>query len=703
MKNSIYINPTEAYCGKSLITLGLMEHLLRNTQKVGIFRPVIKNTAGLKMDQDIGLILGHFNLNIDYEDTYAFTEERLHELENQGKHDDIIDYVIRKYKALEERFDFIVIEGSDYESKNSIYEFNLNVEIAKNLGSPVIIIGKADEEASIESQAYLIHQTVDSFIQKGCQVLKVIVNRVPAKIEADLAKELKSKLPKDLLDFDFIPEDHVLSSPTIAEIADALNAKVLYGENQLNRLAYYYTIAAMQPHNYLARIKENSLIITPGDRGDIVMTSLQAHQSANYPSLAGIILSAGYELEDTYKRLLEGLTDIVPILSVETNTFDTARNLSKVHSYIKPGSHRKIGLALQLFEKNVGTQKLVDRMKVMAPTSVLTPKMFEYNLFKRARSNKKRIVLPEGGDERILKAAEILASRELVDLIILGDEDQIHHDIQKLGLIMDLTKIQVVNPLKHPKFSDYVVALYEQRKHKGVNTDMAKDLLSDATYFGTMMVHMGDADGMVSGAINTTQHTIRPALQLIKTKPGYSVVSSVFFMCLEDRVLVYGDCAVNPNPTAEQLSEIALASAETTIAFGLEPKIAMLSYSSGASGKGEEVEKVRTATELAKAKNPSLKIEGPIQYDAAVDKAVGQSKMPGSEVAGQASVLIFPDLNTGNNTYKAVQRETGAIAIGPVLQGLNKPVNDLSRGCTVTDIVNTVVITAIQAQDQQHK
>jgi phosphate acetyltransferase len=433
------------------------------------------------------------------------------------------------------------------------------------------------------------------------------------------------------------------------------------------------------------------------------MTSLQAHQSANYPSLAGIILSAGYELEDTYKRLLEGLTDIVPIISVDTNTFDTARNLTKVHSYIKPGNHRKIGLALQLFEKNVGTQKLIDRMKVMAPTSVLTPKMFEYNLFKRAKSNKKRIVLPEGGDDRILKAAEILASRELVDLIILGDEDQIRHDIQKLGLIMDLTKIQIVDPLKHPKFSDYVLALYEQRKHKGVNTDMAKDLLSDATYFGTMMVHMGDADGMVSGAINTTQHTIRPALQLIKTKPGYTVVSSVFFMCLEDRVLVYGDCAVNPNPTAEQLSEIALASAETTIAFGIEPKIAMLSYSSGASGKGEEVEKVRTATELAKAKNPKLKIEGPIQYDAAVDKAVGQAKMPGSEVAGQASVLIFPDLNTGNNTYKAVQRETGAIAIGPVLQGLNKPVNDLSRGCTVTDIVNTVVITAIQAQDQLAK
>jgi phosphate acetyltransferase len=358
-------------------------------------------------------------------------------------------------------------------------------------------------------------------------------------------------------------------------------------------------------------------------------------------------------------------------------------------------------LALQLFEKNIAINELMEKMKVLTPSSVLTPKMFEYRLFKKAKSDKKRIVLPEGQDERILKAAEILASRDLVDLIILGNVEQIQKDILRLGLVLDMNHIEIIEPLKHPKFADYVVALYEARKHKGVNIDMAKDLLRDTTYFGTMMVHMGDADGMVSGAVNTTQHTIRPALQLIKTKPGYSVVSSVFFMCLEDRVLVYGDCAVNPNPTAEQLAEIALSSAETTIAFGLEPKVAMLSYSSGSSGKGEEVEKVRAATEMAKAKNPKLKIEGPIQYDAAVDMGVGQQKMPGSEVAGQASVLIFPDLNTGNNTYKAVQRETGAIAIGPVLQGLNKPVNDLSRGCTVTDIVNTVVITAIQAQNEK--
>ena len=699
MKNSLYLNPTEAYCGKSLVTLGLIEHLLRTTQKVAIFRPIIRKTRAKKMDQDIGLILGYFNLNIPYEDTYGVTEDELQKLELRGKHDEIIDRIIDKYKVLESRFDFVVIEGSDYESKNSMYEFNLNQEIAKNLGSPVIIIGKADAESSVDDLVYPIQQSVENFTKKGCQVISVIVNRVPEKIKEEFDKGLRKELPKHLQEVDLIPDDHILSSPTLREVVESLNAEVLYGEDQLDRMAYYYTIATMQPHNYLGRLRENCLVITPGDRGDIVMTTLQAHYSSSYPSISGIILSTDLKLEQAFHKLLDGLSDMVSILSVPTNTYDTAQNLSNVRSYIKTNNHRKISLALQLFEQNVKCGDLLDRMKDMAPSDVLTPKMFEYNLFQKAKSKRKRIVLPEGSDERILRAAEIIVSRDLVDLIILGNVEQILADTHRMGLVLDESKVEIIDPVQDSKFSDYVMALYEQRKHKGVNLDMAKDLLTDFTYFGTMMVHMGDADGMVSGAVNTTQHTIRPALQLIKTKPGYSVVSSVFFMCLEDRVLVYGDCAVNPNPNAEQLSEIAMASAETTEAFGLVSKVAMLSYSSGSSGKGEEVEKVRKATEIAKEKNPRLKIEGPIQYDAAVDKEVGQKKMPGSEVAGKASVLIFPDLNTGNNTYKAVQRETGAIAIGPVLQGLNKPVNDLSRGCTVPDIVNTVVITAIQSQN----
>ncbi len=299
--------------------------------------------------------------------------------------------------------------------------------------------------------------------------------------------------------------------------------------------------------------------------------------------------------------------------------------------------------------------------------------------------------------ELLLQASRLL-DMDVVDISIIGDKKQIESKVAELGITFDFSKVNIINPIESEMYEDYANTYYELRKAKNVSITMARDLMEDVSYFGTMMVYKGHADGMVSGAAHTTQHTILPALQFIKTKPNSSVVSSVFFMCLEDRVSVFGDCAINPNPTAEQLAEIAISSAESSLAFGIEPKIAMLSYSSGSSGKGDEVDKVRTATAIVKEKRPDLKIEGPIQYDAAVDLSVGKSKMPDSEVAGQASVLIFPDLNTGNNTYKAVQRETGALAIGPMLQGLNKPVNDLSRGCTVDDIINTVVITAIQAQ-----
>ncbi|MBO4684416.1 MAG: phosphate acetyltransferase, partial [Desulfovibrio sp.] len=298
-------------------------------------------------------------------------------------------------------------------------------------------------------------------------------------------------------------------------------------------------------------------------------------------------------------------------------------------------------------------------------------------------------------EPRILKAADILLRREAADLVLLGDVEKIEAKARDLGA--DISKATVIDPVKSPDFEDYANTYYEARKHKGMTPERARDAMADATYYGTMMVKKGAADGMVSGAVNTTAHTIRPAFEFIKTRPGYSVVSSVFLMCLKDRVLAFGDCAVNPNPTAEQLAEIAITSAATAKVFGIEPRVAMLSYSTGKSGKGPDVDVVKEAVRIAQEKAPELALEGPLQYDAAIDPTVAQTKLPDSKVAGRATVFIFPDLNTGNNTYKAVQRAAGAIAIGPVLQGLRKPVNDLSRGCLVPDIVNTVIITAIQA------
>ncbi|MDE3212726.1 MAG: phosphate acetyltransferase, partial [Bacteroidota bacterium] len=444
-------------------------------------------------------------------------------------------------------------------------------------------------------------------------------------------------------------------------------------------------------------LEENTLIVTPGDRGDIIIAMLQANISKNYPKVAGIVLSGGLEPEEPIVRLIKGLETVIPIVQVQTGTFETVNKVGNIKTRIYPDNEAKIELAVTSFEKYTRSGAIVDEIVTSHPEG-MTPRMFQYQMVKRAKNALKHIVLPEGNDDRILIAAEKLVKQGIVKLTILGNIEEMAASVKRLNLGMDSSMVDFVDPASSPFLSNYIETLYELRKNKNVTMDMATDLMRDSAYFGTMMVYKGHADGMVSGSISTTQHTIRPALQFIKTKPGVSTVSSIFFMCLEDRVIVFGDCAVIPKPTTEQLADIAISSAESSIKFGIEPRIAMLSYSSGTSGEGEEVEKVRRATELVKTRRPDLQVEGPIQYDAAVDPAVARQKLPQSKVAGQATVLIFPDLNTGNNTYKAVQRETGAVAIGPVLQGLKKPVNDLSRGCSVDDIFNTVVITAIQAQ-----
>jgi len=453
----------------------------------------------------------------------------------------------------------------------------------------------------------------------------------------------------------------------------------------------------MQLRNYLTHLKQDSLVITPGDRADIILGALQANISTNYPRISGIILTGGLVPEEPILKLIEGLSQIVPIVSVDDGTFSVTNRVGNIKSKIYATSKPKIETSLTVFEKEISFDQLIERLINLEPKGI-TPRMFQYGLMKRASTTKKHIVLPEGTDPRILNAAVQLVELDIVQITLLGELEKIKEVAVQHSIPLNLEKISIINPVDSDHFEDYVNTFYELRKHKNVNMDIARDWMADVSYYGTMMIYKGHADGMVSGAAHTTAHTIKPALQFIKTKPGVSVVSSVFFMCLEDRVSVFGDCAINPNPSAGELAEIAISSAESSLAFGIEPKIAMLSYSSGTSGKGEDVDRVREATEIVKKQRPDLKVEGPIQYDAAVDAAIGKSKLPDSEVAGQASVLIFPDLNTGNNTYKAVQRETGALAIGPMLQGLNKPVNDLSRGCTVEDIFNTVIITAIQAQ-----
>ncbi|WP_158829211.1 phosphate acetyltransferase [Mucilaginibacter lacusdianchii] len=698
MIKTVFVTSTEPYSGKSIVSLGLIDMLLGKAQKIGYFKPIVSRNVQERKSDHIQTVLSYFDLPISYEDANAFSWQeamRLSETESQGE---MIDIIIRKYKQLEDKYDFTVIEGSDYAGEGTAFEFEVNVSIAKNLGAPAIVVVSGENKTTPQIVNAAM-TAVRNFESREIQVLALVINKVSTPQVDDIRELLATQLPPEII-LTIIPAMRGLQAPTMKEIFEELpGSKLLFGKERLDNQVDNFVTGAMQVPNFLNFIKENVLIITPGDRGDIIIAALQANLSTSYPPIAGIVLTAGTEPEEPIIRLIEGLQTVVPIISVKSGTFETTTRIGNIRSRITADNTKKIQLAIDVFNKYVDVAKLDERIVTFKHSGGITPRMFQYQLTNWAKSQKKHIVLPEGNDERILKAAARLISQEIVNLTILGNPDDITANIKRLGLNLDLSKINIVNPANSEYYQDYVNTLYELRKNKNVNLEMATDMMTDVSYFGTMMVYKGHADGMVSGAVHTTQHTIRPALQFVKTKPGISVVSSVFFMCLPDRVSVFGDCAVNPNPTAEQLAEIAISSAESSQRFGIEPRIAMLSYSSGTSGEGEDVEKVRRATEIVKTKRPDLKVEGPIQYDAAVDPIVGRSKLPGSEVAGQASVLIFPDLNTGNNTYKAVQRETGALAIGPMLQGLNKPVNDLSRGCTVDDIFNTVIITAIQCQE----
>jgi phosphate acetyltransferase len=697
MNKAIYLTTIEPKSGKSLVSVGLMHELLGKTSKVAYFRPVIDDLPEGEKDNHIETALKHFHLSTQYEEAYGLKMSEVIAMKNEGKDADVMETIIKKYKVLEKRCDLILIEGSDFTgNEGSTIEFSLNVDIASNLSVPVILVGSGigktlDEFMNSMRLAY------DSFKEREVEVISIIANKIQRKNTKLVIKALKSVFPANM-QITAIPRETQLLNPNVREIVEYFKANVIAGSDFLDKNIKQVIVGAMQLRHFLPTIKDKSLIIAPGDRADIILGALQANRSANYPNISGIVLSGGLKPEKPVLKLLEGIDPKVPIFSVQENTYEVAGIISSFHSKIQANDTRKILESIQLFKKYAPVDDILNHL-VQFESDHLSPSMFLYNLLEKAKRVKKRIVLPEGNDPRILKAACRIQAQDLVELILLGEENQIRSLLQNHNINLNISKLKIINPLTDASIGKYAEMLYQLRKHKGLTLPVAEDLVSDVSYFGTMMIYAQDADGMVSGAAHTTQHTIRPALQIIKTKPMSKIVSSVFFMCLPNRVSAFADCAINVNPSAEELAEIAMVTADSAQAFGIDAKVAMLSYSSGSSGKGEDVEKVRTATEIVKRQRPDLKVEGPIQYDAAVDMNVGKSKMPDSEVAGQANVLIFPDLNTGNNTYKAVQRETGALAVGPMLQGLNKPVNDLSRGCTVEDIYNTILLTAIQAQE----
>jgi phosphate acetyltransferase len=687
MVTSVYIASAEGFTGKSSVALGLLDQLSRVVERVGVFRPVVRDPAEAPDGHDyvLDLLVGHEAVRLEYDECSGVTYGEVHADPVAA-----MDRIVERYHEVADRCDAVVVVGSDYTDVGTPSEFSYNARIAANLGAPVMLVLNGHGRTGEELATY-VDMLVAEMHAHHATPYAVIANRVTdPDVLADPAA-IGHGMPAYAM-----PEEPILNAPTVAELMTACDGKLVAGdEGLLAREVTGLVVAAMTLPNVLDRLFEGCTVITPGDRPENVLGVLAAHSSSSFPQISAVVLNGGIPLAPQVVSLLEGIGATTPIVATELGTHATATALTNRRGRLNKDSPRKIATALALFAEHVDGPALLERLEVTRSDAV-TPLMFEHQLIDDATADRRRIVLPEGEEERILRAADTLLRRGVADLVLLGDPVAVNAKAAAIGA--DISRATLLSPRDPELVERFATEYHERRRHKGVELAEAREIVTDVSYFGTMMVELGLADGMVSGSVHTTAHTIRPALEVVKTVPGVSVVSSVFFMCLEHQVLVYGDCAVNPDPDAAQLADIAISSAATARAFGVEPRVAMLSYSTGTSGSGSDVEKVSEATRIVRERAPDLPVEGPVQYDAAIDPGVASTKLPDSPVAGRATVFVFPDLNTGNNTYKAVQRSAGAVAVGPVLQGLRKPVNDLSRGATVRDIVNTVAITAIQAQ-----
>ena len=689
---SLYISSHAKAAGKLVVTMGMMEFLKAKMGRVAFFKPFVEDE---KRDHDISFFLERYSLAMERTEMVGLTVEQIERYAAEGRLTVALKLLMRRIKALEAAYDFVLIEGLQPSAFSSTIEMNLNLELARNSGAAYVNVLQGYERSAREilDEIRIDHEMIAA---SGCMHFATFANRLGGGVAEELQAELSAlSFPMPIYLLDEIEE---LDMPTVGEVARSLNCTHVWGgEEEMRRVVRGTKIAAMQLEHFLGYVEEGDLVLVPGDRPDIVVGAIMAAGSHRYPTISGILLTGGRGLPPSVARILEGSDhNAIPILSFGEDTYHTALRVERVAATIGATSERKIALAMGLFNGAVDYEHLSQKI-AQADSSVMTPMMFEYSLFQKAQADKQRIVLPEATDERVLRACEVLLRRDAVEIILLGKAEEIGRIASTKGL--DISRASIIDPEHSELIPPFVETFCALRRSKGMTPDGALDAVMSPSYFGTMMVHMGYADGMVSGAIHTTQETIRPALQIIKTRPGIPIVSSLFFMSMEQQVLIYADCAINQDPDPEALATIAITTADTAEQFGFEPRVAMLSYSTGGSGKGADVDKVAQATRIARERRPDLLIEGPMQYDAAIDPEVARTKLPDSDVAGRATVFIFPDLNTGNNTYKAVQRSTGALAVGPILQGLKKPINDLSRGCTASDIISTVLITAIQASD----
>jgi phosphate acetyltransferase len=685
MSKSIYISTLHPRSGSLVVAIGLMEILKGHFGKVAYFRPIVSSGC-----ENISFMINHFKLDMSIEDASGYSLDSFKEAFSHNTQQELIDNIVAKVQKLYERYDFVLIEGYASESLARYFDTNLNLTIASALTSLIIPVFNGYNKTVDELyQEYLWKKTEIS--KTNATIIALFFNRTNQTQQNQLTKLLKSNDENVY----FIPHSDILIAPTILDILHHTKSNLII-KPKLNKIIKSYTIATMQVNNFIQSISNQTLIITSSDRIDIILSTIALQKSQNHPYISAILIY-GKKIDDEIVALLRDSN--IALLHTQMPIIEIIKSIESIKPSLIYSDEYKINIAKALFEKSqIDTQKLFYNISTKAK-DVLTPSMFKYQILKSAQQNRQTILLPESDDDRVLIATHQILQRDIAHIILLGIESQIQAKAKELHL--DISGATIIDINQSPYIQKFANRYYQLRKHKGITKDQAKEIVAKPNYFGVMMVEFGLADGMVSGANHTTADTIRPALEILGTCSDTPIVSSLFFMGLDSGVVVFSDCAINIDPNANELATIAISSAKSAKAFGIEPKIALLSYSSGDSGKGDDVDKVKKALNIVKSKQPNLIIDGPIQYDSAVDKSVANKKMPHSQVAGCANVFIFPDLNSGNNTYKAVQRTSGGFAIGPILQGLKKPVNDLSRGCSVEDIIDTIIVTSIIANNSK--
>ncbi|WP_038289376.1 phosphate acetyltransferase [Zooshikella ganghwensis] len=700
--HTFFLAPTSAGVGLTSVSMGLVRAFDNVGLRVHFFKPIGQlHISDRGPERSTHVIQQHMGLNPPTPISLSEVEDLL----GDNQKDKLLDRIIELFDQSAKDADVVVIEGL-VPTRSAPYVTHLNREIAKAIGSEVILVASCNE-STLEETANRLEIAAENFGGIGNnKLLGYILNKVP---NADYKKicpgkpielrKLAAFNRKEFAPIGAVPWDEALSSPRTKDIAELLDTKIIYEGDITSRRVTSKVLCARTAANMSHHLKPGKLIITPGDRDDVILASSMA--ASNGVPLAGLMLTNGIEPDPRIFELCKKAIHEsgLPVLLTGLDSFNTAAALTQMNTEVPLDDYDRMEQVMNFVADHLNAEWLKERCGTAIETR-MSPAAFRYQLTKRANEAKKRVVLPEGNEPRTIQAAAICHDRGIAQCILLGNREEIYQVAANHGVELPETVI-IMDP--EAVRGRYIQPMVELRKHKGLNAPMAEAQLEDNVVLGTMMLAMDEVDGLVSGAVHTTANTIRPAFQLVKTKPDAKLVSSVFFMLLPDQVLVYGDCAVNPEPTAEDLADIAIQSAESAKVFGIEPRVAMISYSTGSSGSGSEVEKVRKATEIARSKRPHLLIDGPLQYDAAAIESVANKKAPDSPVAGKATVFIFPDLNTGNTTYKAVQRSADVISVGPMLQGLNKPVNDLSRGALVDDIVFTIALTAIQAEQVQRE